>query len=52
MDYKLHLLEKIEKCRQEMICLTQSQDLTSEPVVTVSTRLDYLINEYQKQVSG
>ncbi|QDP42039.1 aspartyl-phosphate phosphatase Spo0E family protein [Radiobacillus deserti] len=44
----MQLMEKIEKSRQEMISLSQYQDLTSEPVVTAITRLDYLISEFQR----
>jgi hypothetical protein len=45
----LILLEKIEACREEMISLSDAHPLTSEIVVSTSTRLDKLINEYQNQ---
>ncbi|MFC3041754.1 Spo0E family sporulation regulatory protein-aspartic acid phosphatase [Virgibacillus xinjiangensis] len=41
------LLEKIEECRQEMISLSDTHDLTSEVVMSSSMKLDKLINEYQ-----
>ncbi|MBM7599449.1 hypothetical protein JOC34_001817 [Virgibacillus halotolerans] len=44
---KLILLEKIEACREEMISLSNAHPLTSEIVVSTSTKLDKLINEYQ-----
>ncbi|AXI11063.1 Spo0E family sporulation regulatory protein-aspartic acid phosphatase [Oceanobacillus sp. 143] len=40
------LLEKIEVCRQEMIQLSDEYELTSEPVILSSMKLDRLINEY------
>ncbi|RLL41365.1 aspartyl-phosphate phosphatase Spo0E family protein [Oceanobacillus piezotolerans] len=42
------LLEKIEKCREEMILLSDKHDLTSDKVISSSTKLDKLILEYQK----
>ncbi|WP_085993611.1 aspartyl-phosphate phosphatase Spo0E family protein [Oceanobacillus senegalensis] len=42
------LLEKIEECREEMILLSDSHDLTSEAVISSSMKLDELINEYQR----
>ncbi|RKQ13266.1 aspartyl-phosphate phosphatase Spo0E family protein [Oceanobacillus bengalensis] len=42
------LMEKIEECREEMITLSDKYDLTSEAVISSSTKLDKLINEYQK----
>jgi hypothetical protein len=44
------LLEKIEKCRKEMILLSNQHDLTSEAVVSSSMELDELINLYQKYI--
>jgi len=44
---KLILLEKIEICRQEMISLSGSHELTSEAVIESSMELDKLINIYQ-----
>lgn len=41
------LLEKIEQCRKEMISLSNSNNLTSEKVISTSTKLDKLIQEYQ-----
>ena len=46
---KLVLLEKIEACRKEMISLSHSHSLTSEVVISSSTKLDELINEYQNE---
>lgn len=43
------LLEKIEECRQEMISLSDSNDLTSDAVITSSMELDKLIIEYQNK---
>ncbi|MBU5267899.1 aspartyl-phosphate phosphatase Spo0E family protein [Virgibacillus proomii] len=40
------LLEKIEQCRKEMISLSNSNALTSEPVISSSMKLDQLILEY------
>ncbi|QTM97929.1 Spo0E family sporulation regulatory protein-aspartic acid phosphatase [Sediminibacillus dalangtanensis] len=48
MDIKLYLLEKIEACRREMLELSQKKELTSDAVVSASTRLDYWLNEYDK----
>ncbi|WP_143262137.1 aspartyl-phosphate phosphatase Spo0E family protein [Sediminibacillus massiliensis] len=48
MDIKLHLLEKIETCRKEMVELSSTKDLTSEAVISASTRLDHWLNEYEK----
>ncbi|WP_110943292.1 aspartyl-phosphate phosphatase Spo0E family protein [Virgibacillus senegalensis] len=48
MDIKLYLLEKIETCRTEMLELSRQKELTSEAVVSASTRLDYWLNEYEK----
>lgn len=42
------LIEKIEACREEMITLSYTYDLTSEVVISSSKKLDQLINEYQK----
>ncbi|WP_084268700.1 aspartyl-phosphate phosphatase Spo0E family protein [Oceanobacillus damuensis] len=42
------LKEKIEECREEMIVLSYTHDLTSEAVISSSVKLDQLINEYQK----
>nr|WP_202406588.1 aspartyl-phosphate phosphatase Spo0E family protein [Virgibacillus massiliensis] len=39
-------MEEIEKCREEMISLSDSHALTSEVVISSSTKLDQLINEY------
>ncbi|MFA1821112.1 Spo0E family sporulation regulatory protein-aspartic acid phosphatase [Virgibacillus oceani] len=39
------LLEKIEQCRKEMISLSKSHALTSEKIISSSTKLDKLINE-------
>nr|WP_255637748.1 aspartyl-phosphate phosphatase Spo0E family protein [Virgibacillus salarius] len=39
-------MEKIEKCREEMISLSNSHALTSEAVISSSMKLDQLINEY------
>lgn len=44
------LLEKIEKCRKEMILLSNNHDFTSEAVVSSSIKLDELINLYQKLI--
>ncbi|WP_099156745.1 aspartyl-phosphate phosphatase Spo0E family protein [Virgibacillus ndiopensis] len=46
------LLEKIEQCREEMITLSCSQDLTAEVVVQSSKQLDELLNEYYGEVSA
>jgi hypothetical protein len=40
------LLKKIEEYRKEMISLSDSNALTSEKVISSSTKLDKLINEY------
>ncbi|WP_245844157.1 aspartyl-phosphate phosphatase Spo0E family protein [Oceanobacillus rekensis] len=48
---KINLIEKIEECREEMIQLSYTHDLTSEAVISSSVKLDHLINEYQKYVS-
>ena len=45
---KDHLIEKIEECREEMISLSITHDLTSEAVIASSVKLDQLINTYQK----
>ncbi|WP_164214313.1 aspartyl-phosphate phosphatase Spo0E family protein [Virgibacillus sp. YIM 98842] len=42
------LLKKIEKSREEMISLSDSNALTSEKVISSSKELDKLINEYLK----
>ena len=42
------LIEKIEACREEMIALSYTYDLTSDAVISSSMKLDQLINEYQK----
>ncbi|WP_010652200.1 aspartyl-phosphate phosphatase Spo0E family protein [Oceanobacillus massiliensis] len=44
------LIEKIEECREEMISLSCTNDLTSEAVIASSVKLDELINEYQKAI--
>lgn len=44
------LLEKIEKCREEMIVLSDKYDLTSDKVISSSTKLDQLILAYQKKI--
>ena len=43
---KTLLLEKIEQCRKEMMSLSDSNALTSEKVISSSTKLDKLINDY------
>ena len=40
------LLNKIEQSRKEMMSLSDSHALTSEKVISSSTKLDKLINEY------
>lgn len=47
---KDHLIEKIEACREEMISLSTTHDLTSEAVIASSVKLDELINAYQKHI--
>mgnify|MGYP001218788434 CR=1 FL=1 len=42
------LLKKIEKSREEMISLSDSNALTYEKVISSSKELDKLINEYLK----
>lgn len=44
------LLDRIEACREEMISASAIYELTSEPVISSSTELDKLINEYQKHL--
>ncbi|WP_145543153.1 aspartyl-phosphate phosphatase Spo0E family protein [Virgibacillus sp. SK37] len=44
---KYILLEKIEKCRKEMILLSNNHDFTSEAVVSSSIKLDELIKVVQ-----
>ncbi|SDK26599.1 aspartyl-phosphate phosphatase Spo0E family protein [Sediminibacillus albus] len=51
MDMKMYLLEKIEACRKEMLELSSKKDLTSETVISASTRLDYWLNQYEKAES-
>ncbi|WP_082684202.1 aspartyl-phosphate phosphatase Spo0E family protein [Lentibacillus amyloliquefaciens] len=46
MDNHSLLLEKIEKCRLEMLELSKQYGLTSMPVVESSKRLDNLLNKY------
>jgi len=41
-------MKKIEECREEMISLSSTNELTSEAVIASSVRLDELINKYQK----
>ncbi|MGJ9460521.1 Spo0E family sporulation regulatory protein-aspartic acid phosphatase [Oceanobacillus sp. CF4.6] len=45
---KNNLREKIEECREEMITLSFTNDLTSEAVISSSIKLDQLLNEYQR----
>jgi Spo0E like sporulation regulatory protein len=41
------LLQKIEKCRKEMIALSDTHKLNSEVIVEKSKKLDHLLNEYR-----
>lgn len=45
-----YLLFKIEKCRKEMILLTESKEFTSDEVIHVSQHLDKLLNQHSKYV--
>ncbi|SFE18500.1 Spo0E like sporulation regulatory protein [Lentibacillus persicus] len=47
MAHQSILLEKIEKCRLEMLELSKQYGLTSTPVVQSSKRLDDLLNQYE-----
>jgi hypothetical protein len=42
------LLDEIEKCRLLMVHLASRTSLSSHQVVGVSTRLDTLLNQYDK----
>ncbi|QHE50732.1 aspartyl-phosphate phosphatase Spo0E family protein [Pontibacillus sp. HMF3514] len=43
-----NILNEIEYCREKMVQLTTTMPLSSEEVVAVSSKLDYLLNEYEK----
>lgn len=43
------LLKQIERCRAEMITLSQSYDMTDDIVIKSSEKLDALLNEYQNE---
>ncbi|MCP3031714.1 aspartyl-phosphate phosphatase Spo0E family protein [Halobacillus sp. A1] len=47
MNVEFKLLKEIEECRNEMNRLAKSHSLTSERVVYVSAKLDFLLNEYE-----
>ncbi|MDC3417175.1 aspartyl-phosphate phosphatase Spo0E family protein [Aquibacillus salsiterrae] len=48
MDKKIYLLQKIEMCRNKMITLSNTNDLTSDAVIAASVELDHLLNELNK----
>ncbi|MDC3426148.1 aspartyl-phosphate phosphatase Spo0E family protein [Aquibacillus sp. 3ASR75-11] len=49
MGIKNELLEKIECCRKQMTDLYyESTELSSDEMVSISTRLDHLLNTYSK----
>ncbi|WP_110111999.1 aspartyl-phosphate phosphatase Spo0E family protein [Bacillus sp. CGMCC 1.16541] len=43
------LLSEIEECRRSMVRLAHKTSLSSLEVVALSTKLDFLLNEYDKQ---
>ncbi len=43
-----NILNEIETCREKMVQLTATLPLSSDEVVAVSSKLDYLLNEYEK----
>lgn len=43
-----NILREIESYREKMVQLTATQPLSSDEVVAVSSKLDYLLNEYEK----
>ncbi|MBM7705000.1 aspartyl-phosphate phosphatase Spo0E family protein [Metabacillus iocasae] len=43
------LLSEIEECRKSMITLADKTSLSSLEVVELSTKLDFLLNEYNKE---
>jgi hypothetical protein len=48
MYHEEMLLDEIEKCRLLMVHLANQTSLSSHQVVEVSTRLDTLLNQYDK----
>lgn len=46
---KALLLKQIERCREEMILLSQSYKMTDDIVIKSSKKLDTLLNEYQNK---
>lgn len=45
---KYQLLAEIEKCRKDMIALSDTHELTSKEIISQSEQLDKLINDYQQ----
>ena len=50
MDKKT-LFTNIERCREEMLALSEKHGLNSNVVLATSKRLDELINDYLKRSS-
>lgn len=46
---KAVLLKQIERCREEMIMLSQSYEMTDDIVIKSSKKLDRLLNQYQDE---
>lgn len=43
-----NILNEIESYREKMVQLSATLPLSSEEVLEVSSKLDYLLNEYEK----
>jgi hypothetical protein len=45
------LLKDIERCRKEMVQIASHSSLSDDQVIEISTKLDFLLNKYNRIVS-